>query len=110
MKTETKAKANATTPARKRGSSRKRRGRSIILALLAGFVVVASAVIWRRTYGITQARRLADLDRTLVQLEAERARLSGQIRDESSRGQIGPVVEQLGMRVPDDRQVRIISR
>lgn len=78
--------------------------------LLIGFVVVASAVIWRRSYGITQARQIADLDRHLVQLEAERGRLSALIRDESSRTQLGPLVQQLGMRVPDDRQVRSVSR
>ncbi len=78
--------------------------------LLIGFVIVASAVIWRRSYGITQARRIADLDRQLVQLEAERQRLSALIRDESSRTQLGPIVQQLGMRVPDDRQVRMVTR
>ena len=78
--------------------------------LLIGFVIVASAVIWRRSYGITQARQIADLDRHLVQLEAERGRLSAVIRDESSRTRLGPVVQQLGMRVPDDRQVRMVRR
>ena len=81
-----------------------------MVALLIGFVIVASAVIWRRSYGITQARQIADLDRRLVQLEAERGRLSALIRDESSRTQLGPIVQQLGMRVPDDRQVRSIQR
>ena len=78
--------------------------------LLIGFVIVASAVIWRRSYGITQARQIADLDRRLVQLAAERGRLSAVIRDESSRTRLGPVVQQLGMRVPDDRQVRMVRR
>jgi hypothetical protein len=93
-----------------RSARQRRRGRSILAALLVGFVVVASAVIWRRSYGITQARRLAALDRQLVQLEADRARLAGLIRDESSRAQLWPVVQRLGMRVPDDRQVRFIHR
>jgi cell division protein FtsL len=78
--------------------------------LLIGFVIVASAVIWRRSFGITQARRIADLERQIVQLSAERGRLSALIRDESSRTQLGPVVQQLGMRVPDDRQVRLLQR
>ncbi len=103
---ETKSRAR---PAAKR-RTRRRRGRSIMATLLIGFVVVASAVIWRRSYGITQARQIADLDRHLVQLEAERGRLSALIRDESSRTQLGPLVQQLGMRVPDDRQVRSVSR
>jgi cell division protein FtsL len=103
--------AKTSTPKRSASRSRRpRRGRSILFALLTGFVVVASAVIWRRSFGITQSRRIADLDRQIVQLEAERARLAGLIRDESSRSRLGPVVERLGMRVPDDRQVRILSR
>ena len=53
---------------------------------------------------------MADLDRRIVQLEAERGRLSALIRDESSRTQLGPVLLQLGMRIPDDRQVRSIQR
>ncbi|MGI8546468.1 MAG: hypothetical protein ACR2M1_03900 [Gemmatimonadaceae bacterium] len=87
-----------------------RRGRSVVAALLAGFLIVAFAVIWRRSYGITEARRLADLDRRTAQLDAERARLAGVIRDESGRAQIAPAAEKLGMKVPDDRQVRIIHR
>lgn len=94
----------------KKGHVPRRRGRSVVAALLASFLIVAFAVIWRRSYGITQARRLADLDRSVVQLEAERARLDGLIRDESDRAQLAPAVEKLGMRVPDDRQVRIIRR
>jgi len=96
-------------PAAKRRTQR-RRGRSILAALLIGFVVVASAVIWRRSYGITEERHIADLDRHLVQLEAERGRLSALIRDESSRTQLGPLVQRLGMRVPDDSQVRLVAR
>jgi cell division protein FtsL len=107
----TKARDSKTRarPAQKQ-RTRRRRGRSIMAALLIGFVIVASAVIWRRSYGITQARQIANLDRHLVQLEAERQRLSALIRDESSRTQLGPIVQQLGMRVPDDRQVRMVHR
>jgi cell division protein FtsL len=101
--------ATRTRPAAKR-RTRRRRGRSVMATLLIGFVVVASAVIWRRSYGITQSRHLADMDRHLMQLEAERERLSALIRDESSRTQLGPIVQQLGMRVPDDWQVRMIQR
>ncbi len=98
-----------TRPASKR-RSKTRRGRSIVAALLIGFVVVASAVIWRRSYGITQARQLSEMDRRIVQLEAQRQRLSALIRDESSRTQLGPAVQQLGMHVPDDQQVRAVMR
>lgn len=90
--------------------TKQRRGRWIIATLLIGFVVVASAVIWRRSYGITQAREINRLDQRMVQLEAERGRLAAVIRDESSLTQLGPVVQQLGMRVPDDAHVRNLRR
>lgn len=104
------AEERVTEKAARKRRPKQRRGRSVIATLLAGFLIVAFAVIWRRSYGITQARRLGELDRTVVQLEAERARLAGLIRDESGRAQLAPAVEKLGMRVPDDRQVRIIHR
>jgi hypothetical protein len=78
--------------------------------LLIGFVLVASAVIWRRSYGITHSRTLSDIERQRVQYESEVARLRGAIRDESSRWRLGPVVERLGMHVPGDAQVRIIPQ
>lgn len=87
-----------------------RRGRWALATLLVGFLIVALAVIWRRSYGVTQAKRIAEMDRTVVQLEGERARLDGLIRDESGRSELAPAVAKLGMRVPDDRQVRIIHR
>jgi len=82
----------------------------VIATLLVAFVLVACAVVWRRIYGIGQGRRLADLDRRITQLQGERARLAGMIRDESSRERLAPVVEGFGMRVPPDTQVRIIRR
>lgn len=88
----------------------KARGRAIVGTLLVGFVLVASAVIWRRGYGIQLSHDLSDLDRQRTQLEGERARLRSVIRDESSRSQLAPVAEQLGMRVPSDKQVRILQR
>ena len=103
-----RAKPIARAVARRR--TRRRRGRSIVATLLIGFVLVAFAVIWRRSYGITQARRMTDLNRHLVQLEAERQRLSAVIRDESSRTQLGPIVQEFKMHVPDDRQVRMVAR
>jgi cell division protein FtsL len=105
----TREPARRDTPTAKRHTHR-RRGRSVMATLLIGFVIVASAVIWRRSYGITQARQIADLNRRIVQLSAERGRLAALIRDESSRTQLGRVVQQLGMRVPDDPQVRLLRR
>lgn len=87
------------------------RGRARVAMALLGFVVVASGVIWRRSHGIEQARRIRELDRERAQLEARKAKLQSDIRDAASRVKLGPVVERdLGMRVPSDSQVIYLPR
>jgi cell division protein FtsL len=87
------------------------RGRSLIGLILAAFLVVALSIVWRRTIGITQSETLAALDSRKSQLESERARLEGEIRDASARQNLGTMVERrLGMHIPTDRQVVILSR
>ena len=86
-----------------------RRGRSWVALALIGFVLVATGVILRRSYGITEARALRDLDRRRAQLLAERAQLETDIRNLSSRVRLAPVAEQrLNMHVPHDSQVVIL--
>jgi cell division protein FtsL len=86
------------------------RGRQLAL-LLVGFLLVATGVIWRRSYGIARSRELAELDKRRVQLEARRAQLESDIRDLSSRARLAPIVEQrLQMHVPTDSQVVILPR
>jgi len=81
----------------------------IALALL-GFVLVATGVIARRTYGIDQARALRELDRKRQALEAERVKLEGDIRDASSRARLAPIAEQrLNMHVPSPDQVIMLA-
>jgi len=87
------------------------RGRSVVAILLAVFVVVALAIVWRRTIGIGQSERLAVLDAKRSQLESERVNLDGEIRDASTRQKLGESVERtLGMHIPTDKQVVILSR
>ena len=79
--------------------------------MLAAFVLIALAIVWRRTIGISQSERLAVLDGKRVNLESERARLDAEIRDASSRQNLGTAVEsRLGMHVPTDKQVVILPR
>jgi len=79
--------------------------------VLVTFVLVASAVVWRRSRGIALARELRDLSRRRAQLLAQRAALESEVRVAASRARIGPVAEQrLGMRVPADTQVVIVHR
>jgi cell division protein FtsL len=81
----------------------------VTLALL-GFVLVATGVIARRTYGIDQARSLRDLDRKRQALEAERVKLEGEIREASSRARLAPIAEQrLNMHVPSPDQVIMLA-
>ena len=87
------------------------RGRSIVALVLLGFVLVATGVIWRRSYGIARARELDALERERTSLEARKARLESEIRELSSRARLAPVAERrLGMRIPSDSQVVILRR
>lgn len=87
------------------------RGRTVLGLLLVGFVLVALAIVWRRTMGIGESERVTELQSRRAHLEGERARLQSEIRDASSRARLGSIVEQrLGMHVPADNQVVILSR
>ena len=79
--------------------------------MLCAFVLVALAIVWRRTIGIGESEHLAVLDAKRVELEGERARLESEIRDASSRQTLGTSVERrLGMHIPSDKQVVILPR
>jgi len=86
-------------------------GRSLVLVALLGFFVVAMGVIARRTFGISQAREIRDLEQKRNALDASRVQLAVEIREASSRARLGPIVEQrLQMHVPADSQVIILPR
>ena len=87
------------------------RGRNVVGLILAGFVIVALAIVWRRTIGISQSETLTALDARKVQLQGERVRLESEIRAASSRQRLGEIAEKrLGMRIPSDDQVVILPR
>ena len=87
------------------------RGRSLVGLILGAFVLIALAIVWRRTVGISQSEQLALLEAKRINLESERARLDADIRDASSRQNLGTSVERrLGMHVPTDKQVVILPR
>jgi cell division protein FtsL len=89
----------------------RRRGRSIVALGLVGFVLLASGVIWRRSFGIAEAREIRALEGERLQLVAQKAKLESEIRTLSGRGRLAPVAEQrLHMHVPNDTQVVIIQR
>ena len=89
----------------------KLRGRSMVAILLLGFLLVTTGVIWRRSYGITQARDLGRLDARRAELLGRRAKLESEIREASSRVRLAPLAEQrLQMKVPNDSQVILLPR
>jgi hypothetical protein len=82
-----------------------------VALILGAFVLVALAIVWRRTIGISQAERLGALDAKRVELQGDRARLESEIRDASARQTLGASVEhRLGMHIPTDKQVVILPR
>lgn len=94
----------------KRGGGRFGLGSLIVIVLLS-FFMVATGVIARRTFGISQARSLRALERQRDAVDASRVRLEAEIREASSRARLGPVAEQrLRMYVPADSQIIILPR
>lgn len=87
------------------------KGRAIVGLILAGFVFVALAIVWRRTIGISKSRSVVELQDQRVQLQGERARLEAEIRAASTRERLGTIVERdLGMHIPSESQVVILPR
>ena len=93
--------------ARKVGGS----GRLRFALVLLGFVLTASVVVLRRTYGIAGARELQAMETKRSGLVAERRRLESEIRIASSRARLQPIAEQrLQMHVPAESQVVYLTR
>lgn len=81
------------------------RGRTAIAIGLAAFLVVTTSVVWRRAKGSAAAIRLHELGSRIDDLEAQRARLEGEVRRASSQVELMPRLNRLGMRVPSDSEV-----
>lgn len=95
--------------ARRAGRASRWRGRSLVAFGLVGFVLVSAVVIWRRGYGVAQGAEFRALDRQRMQLEAQKAALERQVRDEAGRARLGPVAEgRLEMHVPTDSEVIVL--
>jgi cell division protein FtsL len=86
-------------------------GRLRFALLLLGFVVIASGVVLRRTYGIRAARDIQSMETRRSGLIAERRRLESEIRIASSRARLLPIAEQrLQMHLPTEAQVVYLTR
>jgi len=103
--------AKRAVGAKSGGRVTRRRGRSVVALTLFGFVLVATSVIWRRTFVLSQSRTLQLLERQRSDLRAQRAQLQREIRDAASREKLMPLVEQrLRLRMPSDSQVIVIEK
>ena len=81
------------------------RGRTMIAIGLAAFLVVTTSVIWRRARGTGAASRLHALGTRIEELQAQRARLEGEVLRASSRQELAPRVQRLGLHAPSDSQI-----
>lgn len=89
----------------------RRRGRSTVALVLVTLVLVASAVVWRRSVGNSEARAMDRLRSERAALEARKAALQRDIRNLSSRAVLVPIAERvLGLHVAHDSEQVILSR
>ena len=96
-------------PARARGARTSRLG--VVATILVCFVLVASAVVWRRSLGVRQGREIQAMERQRIELTSRRAKLVGEVRVASMWSRLAPVVERrLDMRIPSDSQVVYLRR
>ncbi len=78
---------------------------------LLGFVLIAVAVVARRSYGHREGASITTLSRRQAELRSERTRLAQLIRESSSLTHIRPIAEQrLGMRTPSETQIVLLPR
>ena len=87
-----------------------KRGRWIVAVGLVAFVAVSAAVVARRSFVHREGVELLALQRRKANLEGERVRLDREIRAASSRAQLLPVAESLGMHMPSETQIVVLER
>ena len=88
-----------------------RSSRTLIAAVLIGFVLVATGVIARRALGVRQQTEIRRLRQRRDSLQVERLRFEGVIREASSRARLQPIAEQrLNMHIPTPEQQIILPR
>ena len=89
----------------------KTRGRSWLAVALIAVVLAAVVIVWRRAAGVEAERALEELADRRRTLEADRARLEGQIREAESLGRIAPIARaRLGMHIAADSQYVLLPR
>ncbi|CAN5593517.1 hypothetical protein BH09GEM1_BH09GEM1_24340 [soil metagenome] len=81
-----------------------------LVLLMLAFLIITGGVILRRTFGISGAKELLELESKRTAAINEKLRLEGEIRAASSRARLLPVAERLNLHVPADSMVIPITR
>lgn len=93
-------------------ATRKRRigNRSLIAIGITLFLLIAFVVVWRRSTGVSNARKIARMEARRAELQTEKQTLERQIADAVSYGRIVQAARKLDMHVAGEREVRTIER
>lgn len=92
-------------------TKRSRSGRRTTALVLLAFLLLASMVVWRKSVGFAEGKRLGQLAERRTELDARRTRLEGEIRSNLTLRKLGPLVEKrLGLKVPADSQIILLMR
>ena len=93
-------------PARKRRTFGKR---SMIASGLILFVIVMSVVVWRRSIGVSNAQKIARLERHRAELLTEQTTLNRDISDAMNYRRVEvEAAKRLGMHVATERERRYL--
>jgi hypothetical protein len=88
-----------------------RSGRRTTALVLLAFLVLASAVVWRKSVGFAEGQKVRELAERRTELASRRTRLEGEIRSNLTLRKLGAVVEKrLGLKVPADSQIILLTR
>ena len=85
------------------------RGRHWIAFWLVALLAALWAVIARQTAALNSARALADLREERASLEGRRAALDRRVRTAQSRTVLLPRAQRLGLRLPADTEIILIT-
>lgn len=86
------------------------KGRAWVALGLLAFIIVASAVVWRRSVGAATAGEMAKLQTERRALLSKRVTLMREIRQSTERRLIVPAAEsKLGLHVATESQTRMLA-
>jgi len=86
------------------------RGRTKFALVLLVLMAVAAVVIWRRSAGISLVEEVADMNKELISIDAERRIIERNLREAMGRQRVVSEAERrLGMHVATEGQTRTLA-